>query len=103
MEAKDLFEDLDAVRRTPSLTGVEGKSLCALKAFLSGYEAGLFRGGDKRGVSLRTFNSWVAEELGFPESTSGWCNMILARAETDDKAFDMFFQLLDKFRGRPVS
>ncbi len=103
MEEQDLFDDLDAVRRHPNLTGVEGKSLTALKAFLSGYEAGLFRGGDKRGMSLRAFNTWVAKELGFAEPTSGWCNMILARAKSEEKAFDMFFELLDKFRGRPVA
>jgi hypothetical protein len=103
MEAHELFEDLDAVRRHPNLTGVEGKSLTALKAFLSGYETGLFRGGDKQGVSLRAFNTWVAQELGFAESTSGWCSMILARAGSEDKAFDMFYELLDRFRGRSVS
>ncbi len=103
MKEQELFEDLDAVRRHPNLIGVEGKSLTAVKAFLSGYEAGLFRGGDKQGVSLRGFNTWVAKELGFAESTSGWCNMILARAGSEDKAFDMFFQLLDRFRGRPAA
>jgi len=103
MEAQELFEDLDEVRRHPNLTGVERKSLTALKAFLSGYEAGLFRGGDKQGVSLRTFNTWVAKELGFAEPTSGWCNMILARAESEERAFDLFFELLDRFRGRPVA
>jgi hypothetical protein len=103
MEAQELFEDLDAVRRHPNLTGVEGKSLTALKAFLSGYETGLLRAGDKQGMSLRAFNTWVAKELGFAESTSGWCNMILARAESEDKAFDMFFELLDRFRGRSVA
>jgi hypothetical protein len=54
-------------------------------------------------MSLRAFNTWVAKELGFAESTSGWCNMILARAESEDKAFDMFFELLDRFRGRSVA
>ena len=93
MQAQALFEDLDAVRRHPNLTGVEGKSLTALKAFLSGYEAGLFRSGDKQGVSLRAFNTWVAKELGFAEPTGGWCNMILARAESEEKGF------LDNFGG----
>lgn len=103
MEEQELFEDLDAVRRHPNLAGVEGKSLTALKAFLCGYDAGLIRGGDEQPVSLRAFNTWVAKELGFAEPTSGWCKMILARAGSEDKAFDMFFELLDRFRGRPIA
>ena len=100
MEAPELFEDLEEVRRHPNLTGVEGKSLTALKAFLCGYEIGLLRGGDKQGMSLRAFNTWVGKELGFAEPTSGWCNMILARAESEERGFDMFFELLDRVRGR---
>ena len=104
MEAQELFEVLDGIRRHPNMTGVEGKSLTALRVFLCGYECGVARS-EKRGIfgHLRPFNIWVAKELGFAEPTSGWCNMILARAKSEERAFDMFFDLLDRFRGRPVA
>ena len=104
MEAQELFELLDAIRSHPNLVGIEGRSLTALFVFLGGYEAGVARY-EKRGFFsyLRPFNVWVAKELGFAEPTSGWRNMILARAKSEEEAFDMFFGLLDKFRGRPVA
>ena len=87
MEAQELFGLLDEVRRRPAMMGTEAKSLTALRVFLSGFEYGVARF-EKRGIFgyLRPFNSWVAKELGFAESTSGWCNMILARAESEQKA-----------------
>jgi hypothetical protein len=43
------------------------------------------------------FNDWVAEKLGFTESTSGWCNMISEGTGNDEQAYHRFFQLLDEF------
>lgn len=104
MEAQELFEVLDAIRRHPSLTGAETKSLTILKVYLAGYESGNARH-EKLGIFglLRPFNTWVAKELGFAEPTSGWCNMILALTKSEEEAFDRFFELLDKFRGRPIA
>jgi hypothetical protein len=59
-----------------------------------GYELGA-----QRGIfsDFRPFNSWLARKFGLPEP-SGWCNMVTAQAGSDEKAFDLFFQLLDQFR-----
>jgi hypothetical protein len=46
------------------------------------------------------FHDWVAYRLHFFESTSGWCNMICAKTESDNEAIALFFKLLIEFRSR---
>lgn len=94
-----IFDLLNWVRKTPE-TFLDGdRSLRRLRSFLVGYECGLGR----LHFSLRdhdlfhSFHDWVASKLGFGESTSGWCNMILARTKSDDEAYSKFFELLDEF------
>jgi hypothetical protein len=97
MECDEL---LLAIRRVPTLCVHDKKSLRELWAFLAGWEAGINSAGGKSNIfgSLRSFNIWVAKELGFAEPTSGWCNMITDKAGSDEKAFDLFFELLDKYK-----
>ena len=75
------------------------RSLKRLRSFLIGYEAGVSAShGNLTGLEdFHTFNSWVAKRIGFIESTSGWCNMIFLKAGSDEKAFNLFFELLDEF------
>lgn len=96
----DVLELLDSVRKKPGLYLNGEKSLKLLYVFLAGYERGLFAMGSKEGVfgTLRPFNTWVAKELGFGNSTSGWYNMISSKAENDQHGFDLFFELFDAFR-----
>ena len=88
------YELVEIIRQKPGFY-LHGKSLKQLHSLIIGYEIGA-----KQGISsdFRPFNRWLAKELGFGEPTSGWCNMISARAESDEKAFDLFFGLLDRFR-----
>ena len=76
------------------------ESIKRLLSFLVGYESGLIAGGGNLHEfgDLRDFGAWVAKQLGFFESTSGWCNMILSAAGSDAKAFILFFDLLDRYR-----
>jgi hypothetical protein len=96
----ELFELLEMIRARPLVFLDEQKSLKALRVFLAGYERGTVSMGAKKSIfgDLRGFNNWVAKELGFPSATSGWCNMINARSDSDEQAFDRFFELLDKYR-----
>jgi hypothetical protein len=101
-----LFELCNHIKEKPALFLDGEKSIRRLSSFINGYQAGV---GYQAGGSLdqlkltgaegmREFNSWVAKQLGFSESTSGWCNMILSKAGSDKKAFNLFFELLDKYR-----
>jgi hypothetical protein len=56
---------------------------------------------------FRGFHEWVKEKYGYFESTSGWCNMLLAQATVavgfkDAEAYAMtkFFEDLEEFKGQ---
>ena len=52
----------------------------------------------KLNVGNRTEAVRVAAQLGFGNSTSGWCSMIMEKSANDDeKAYHSFFDLLEKF------
>lgn len=101
-----IFELCDAIRRRPAIYLSGDKSIKCLRSFLVGYEAGVgFQASPDLNQSkltgaedMRSFNDWVAKRLGYSNSTSGWCNMILSRADSEERAFEMFFRLLDEFR-----
>jgi hypothetical protein len=83
-----------------------GKSLKRLCAFIDGYLGGAaYQASGKwedmkvtGHEDLQQFNSWVGKELGFSSSTRGYENMIFSKVSSDEDAYEMFFQLLDKFR-----
>jgi hypothetical protein len=103
-----VFELYERIRNKPGMF-IREKSLKRLCAFMDGYLAGVgYQTGSEWEQAkvtghedLRKFNSWVAIELGFSKSTMGCENMILSKAPSDEKAFDMFFELLDKYRNAP--
>ena len=48
---------------------------------------------------LRGVHDWIAERLGFDESTLGWKDMLLASVGDETAAFERFFSELDAYRG----
>jgi hypothetical protein len=99
----DVYELLDTINRRPTFY-LHEKSLKALRAFLAGYEAGLSQHGrsDVTLSHLRPFNEWVAKHYGYAKAgPRSWFTMILSKTESDEKAYDVFFELLDKFKQKP--
>jgi hypothetical protein len=98
-----MLELLDSLRRHPEFTNE--KSLKALRAFLSGYEAavGEFHINDAAVFSdLRPFSEWVAKHYGYEKAGArSWYSLIAGHTQSDAEAFDMFFDLLSQYRQRP--
>lgn len=98
----DSHELLDSFRQRPAMYTGE-RTLNAIHLFLTGYRFACDQHGIVQDDALlvpREFHDWVAYRLHFFESTSGWCNMILARSEGEQAAIETFFRLLDEFRDR---
>ena len=94
-----IYDVLEAIRSRPAMY-IPEPSIKQLRAFLDGYLGGLgrVRYAVRGEADLRRFNEWIARRLGFPEPTSGWCNMIRTKSLSDEDAFTRFFMLLDEFR-----
>jgi len=90
----DAYELVEIIRKKPGFYLHSGKSLRQLHSLLIGYEIGA-----KQGIcsDLRPFNRWLAKQFGLSEA-SGWCNKVITRAGSDEAAFDLFFELLDRFK-----
>ena len=99
LDDMNIFGLLDAVEKRHPFY-LHERSLKELDSFLAGFECASSVSEQERESikQLNGLNDWVAKQLGFGNSTSGWCNMILERAGSDEKAFDLFFELLDKYR-----
>jgi hypothetical protein len=97
----DIMEVFEKIRQSPGIYIDGDMSLKRVRSFMVGYEAGA--ASTPRELTdqakFEHFNGWVASRLGYSSST-GWCNMILERAGSDEKAYNMFFELLDEFRRR---
>ena len=101
MNAVNIFEFLDVIRKRPGFYIGNEKSLKMLRSFLTGFECGLSHAGYREspfGQLFRDFNNGVAVQLGFGETAMGWCDMIVSKTGSDEKAYDLFFELLDKYR-----
>ena len=97
---------LDQIRKRPGMF-LGSKSLTGLYHFIHGYGAGYrdaCRDNNFKNISdeiiPREFHDWCAYRNHFPESTSGWRNMICSVTESEELAFDYFFQLLDEYVSR---
>lgn len=94
---------IDAIRQRPDMY-FGSKSLTAFYHFLSGYQVacGLHQIKDDRlGLEIPSdFHDWVAYRTHFRESTSGWCKMIVATSQSEEEAFDRFFELLKEHSAR---
>jgi len=101
-----VFELYDKIKSKLGMFIPGERSLRRLGSFIEGFLAGVGYQAGRQWEQARLtgredllkFNSWVAKELGFSNSTSGCENMILSKAHSDEDAFDLFFRLLDKFR-----
>lgn len=98
------FENiLDKLHRRPAMYTGEN-TLTSIQQFLSGYSFAVMRNElsteDDPLILPREFHDWVAYRLHFYESTSGWCNMICDRSETNQAAINKFFSLLAEFKTR---
>jgi phosphoribosylanthranilate isomerase len=85
-------------------------SITLLRTFLDGFDWALklndlkfdwknFRPNKESGSSI-SFQDWIAEKfLGFTSTSMGWNNIILEQTDKDEeKAFDLFFALLEEFK-----
>lgn len=91
---------LEKIRQRPALFLDGDRSLKRVRSFMVGYETGAATTARELTdqEQFRLFNHWVASRLGYSSTSRGWCNMILERAGSDEKAYEMFFDLLDEFR-----
>jgi hypothetical protein len=95
-----IFELLSRIRNRPAIFLDGDTSIKRLRSFIVGYDCGLgsLRFALRDHAMFGQFNDWVAAHLGFRNSTSGWCNMILEKSDNDDaNAYFLFFELLDQF------
>lgn len=80
------------------------KSLTAFYHFIGGFQMACYVHRieeDRLGLVIPPdFHDWVAYRTHFRESTSGWCNMIVATTTSEAGAFDRFFELLEKHSNR---
>jgi hypothetical protein len=97
---ESIFDLLSRIQARPAVFLDGDPSLKRLRSFLVGYECGLgsLRFTPRDRELFHAFHDWIASQLGFAESTSGWCNMILEKTENDKDAYYRFFQLLEQFR-----
>ena len=94
---------LEKICERPGMYTGEG-TLTSIRHFLSGYDFAIHQNdlptNDDPLLIPGEFHDWVAYRLRFYESTSGWCNMICERTDTDRDAIDSFLQLLNEFKAR---
>ena len=76
------------------------KSLTALHHFVNGFNVACSEHqitDDRLGLDIpNSFHDWVAAKLGFRESTAGWCSMILSTSQSEEEAYDRFFEFLEE-------
>ena len=96
--SKSVFDILKMLRKKPQIH-IGAYSIIRLHAFILGCKYGLNVVGQSLSDQeiFNEFNPWVAGRLGFGESTSGWCNMILEKSKNDEEAFHSFYFLFDEF------
>lgn len=78
-QAFSIYTVIDLVRRRPGMY-IGDPSPDSLLIFLSGYDLAMQHAGlvDTSQPPLHGFHDWIAQRLGFYESTAGWANMIMA-------------------------
>lgn len=77
-----------------------------LQSFLFGCSSSLFGYISKKDRDIKPeepkfyrFFDWVANKFNYSESTSGWAYMIEDQREDKEEALDLFYELLDEYRG----
>jgi hypothetical protein len=93
---------IDSIRARPGLYFGE-KSLTAFFHFLSGYKMACWSHRVVFNLGLEIpddFHDWVAYRTCFKQSTAGWCRMIVTTSESEEHAFDRFFELMEEHAER---
>lgn len=114
---KQLYNILKKMEARPGMWTGE-HTLKSIRIFSEGYSVALCENEimDLSNQSSLNFNDWIANRLGFSESTAGWQNMILAvtlglnpkRIEWENydsdvtydqhiKSIEKFYELLEEF------
>lgn len=96
----NMYNLLETIHGAPTRF-LMGKSLRALWVFLCGYETALSecKRADVGFSDLRPFNEYVAKHYGYAKAGPRSCfTMISSRNESDEKAYDVFFELLANFK-----
>lgn len=97
-EIRTVYDLLDEIRRDTGLL-IGEPSITVLWGFIHGFmAAGRVKLSDAETPEFSAFHDWIAQRLGFGESTSGWRRMLLASTGDEETAFDRFFAELDAFR-----
>ena len=77
------------------------KSLKHVCSFLVGYQCGRADASEKMDdQQYIRFHAWLAKRLAYEGTAKSWHTVILKKAGSDEKAYQMFFELLDEFKGR---
>jgi hypothetical protein len=95
----NVYDLLTLVRRRPAMYLGEA-SLVRMHAFLDGclfmaHEFAI----EREGPDFGAFHEWLARRFDWPESTAGWCGILLVECGGDDRAaLERFFALVEEFR-----
>lgn len=113
----ELYPILTQMQARPAMFTGE-LSLRSIHTFLQGYSMALDQHQLLKSPDTFSFNEWVAQQLGFKESTAGWANMILAvtlglepttisweeclalpvSKEQHQQSIKLFYQLLEDYK-----
>jgi len=104
MKSRNLNDLLPEIRKRPGMF-ISEASVIRLYDFINGYNSALITHEldeeDLFDHSL-SFHDWVALRTHFYESTSGWANMLNDYCKDEEKAFYMFFEMLEEYRNRSI-
>jgi len=88
---------IENIKATPGLY-LGKKSITLLKAFLDGYIEGIGKGDI---YYLSEFQKFIEDE--YPSNMSySWANLILVNSDSEEEAFDKFFELYNDFSSKKV-
>jgi len=100
MNQNNLYSLLDLIRERPQLY-IGDQNFSTLYNNINGYQLYCLNNDIEENLSPKwnEFHDFVAIQLNYTESTSGYKNMILEQNDFNElKSFNMFYELLGKFR-----
>lgn len=88
---------LEEIRKRPGLY-LGKKSLYLLKAYINGYTYGINEYNEEKTYNyFLDFQSYVENRLSISKTPYGWDRIINSLCESEEEAFDKFFELYDEF------
>ena len=95
----DTFETIEKIRSRPGMYLMEAKSLKHICSFLVGYQCGRADASEKiEDQRYLQFHAWLAKRLGYEGTAMSWHTVILKKTGNDERAYELFFALLDEFK-----